>query len=196
MKRLLTITLVVIVALVVVMVGCGRGPDEVAPEAPPESPPEEEAPPEAFPTESATTEPEPTPEPTPGTGGSAVGNLWQITVENAREETGVTAKGSESNPKSGYTILAVDVEFQNLDQTKILVPPNWVTVITEEGETFTAVLGEYQGRDLALSYSQMFTVSPEDPLSVILFFIVKEETIDQVFELHFQGLPLIPFSVD
>ena len=203
MKRLLTIILVAMVALAVVMVGCEQREDEVVPEAPQESlpeeeaPPDEEAPPEVLPMEPTVTEPESPPEPKPGTGGSAVGNLWQITVENAYEKTQILSpKGEEMNPKPGYKILAVDIELQNLDQTKIIIPPSWFTVTTEEGETFEGALGEYQGRDIAIAVAQMLTVNPEDPLSVPIFFLVNEETIDQVFELQFQGLTPIPFSVD
>ena len=140
--------------------------------------------------------PTPTPTPTPGIGVPVVGDFWQVMVKNAREETRLTAKGSEYTPKSGYTFLVVDVDFQNLGLEKMSVLSGAVAVITEDGETISAAGSGYQGEDPALGYLSMFVVSPEDPLSLSFAFIVEEGTIDQVFKLQLQETPLIPFSVD
>lgn len=140
--------------------------------------------------------PTPTPSPSPPTPTpSVVGDSWQVTVENAREETQLTTSTREYTPKSGYTFLVVDAMFQNLDPTETTrVSSAEVAVITEVGETITAAGGGSQGEDYDLGYEYV-AMSAEDPLFLSLVFIVKKETIDQVFKLRFREVPLIPFSV-
>ncbi|GAH41653.1 unnamed protein product [marine sediment metagenome] len=107
----------------------------------------------------------------------------------------MTVGTRQYTPKSGYTFLIVDATFQNLNPDETTrVSSSEVAVITAADETITAAGGGMQGKDINVGY-EFVAMSVKDPLSLSLVFIVEKDTIDHAFKLHFQEVPLIPFSV-
>lgn len=198
MMKIISFSLVIMMIILplAVVIGCQQQVETPSVPTPTLTP----APTEPAPAPQPETTPEPTPSPPtpapiPGIGVAVVGDSWQVTVENAHEETRLTTRTSEYTPKPGYTFLVVDATFQNLDPAKATrVSSAEAAVITKGEETIIAAGGGSQGEDCYLGYEHI-AISVEDPLSLSLVFIVKKDTIDQVFKLRFQEAPPIPFSV-
>ena len=148
-------------------------------------------------TQSTTTTPAPTA--TPGIGVPVAGDHWQVTINEAHEETRLTEGlgGKTYTSKSGYIFLVVDATFRNLDPVQPTnISSEAVAVISEDGEIFVADGGGAHREILWVGCSFSASSEEDEVLQPSFVFVLKEDDIDQVFKLQFQEVPPIPFSVE
>jgi hypothetical protein len=151
----------------------------------------------------------PTPTPMAGIGEPVAGNIWQVTVKDARQETKLSESSSTINlvtgmltasvttysPTSGYTFLVVKTTFRNLDPAKPKpISAEDVTVINEDGTTFMAIGGSSDDKDYCVRCPFEASIEGAE-LTLSFVFEVDHNTIDQDFLLQIKDVPPILFSV-
>ncbi|MEW5956175.1 MAG: SH3 domain-containing protein [Chloroflexota bacterium] len=155
--------------------------------------------PTPTPTDTATPTPTPTATPVVGIGVPVSGGRWQVTVEGARQETELTTgpildKTTHTPTQTGDTFLVVDFRFSSLDPVPPAgVPAQAITVIGADGQIVTPIgIGGFHKDDYVCVEDCVYFLYPSDHH---LAFLVKEELLDQPWQLQFPNIAPIPFSV-